>query len=267
MSNRSTEFRRGIVLGFPIFLGYMPVGIAFGILAHQYGFSLIAALVCSATALAGAGQFIALATMVAGANAFTVLIACAVVNLRYVLFSATLSPYLRSVPRRAMAWLGFTLTDESFAINITDLRVGKGNTLSMAGVGVIAWVGWVTGTAIGWVAGGWIGDPTRFGIDFAMAAMFSALFVALAENYKQVLCGVIAGTLVCAMWLATTLGASLDSNWFITIASLTGATIAMLIFKDEGSSPEEIAIQDEMIIADELRPLREASAESGASVL
>ena len=236
-------------MGFPIFLGYMPIGIAFGILANQYGFTLLAALICSATALAGAGQFIALATMVAGGSALTVLFACAVVNLRYVLFSATISPYLRHIARRKMVWLGYTLTDESFAINVADLRAGKGTALSMAGVGVIAWIGWVIGTGIGWVSGGWIGDPTRFGIDFAMAAMFSALFVALAENRRQVLCGIIAGVLVCGLWLAASLGVSIDSNWFITIASLAGATIAMIIFKDEKGSCEVRAEEDGAALA------------------
>jgi len=252
MSNRATDFKRGLKLGLPIFLGYAPVGMAFGILARQYGFSLFATLVCSGTALAGAGQFIALATMVAGGNALTILIACGVVNLRYVLFSATLSPYLKALAPRAMVWLGFTLTDESFAINVADLRSGKGTPLSMAGVGCIAWIGWVLGSAAGWVSGGWIGDPTRFGIDFAMAAMFSALFVALAENYRQVICGLIAGALVCALWAASLWGAPLDSNWFIIIASLAGATIAMLIFKKDEVSLESAATTDEILIVKDI---------------
>ena len=235
----------------PIFLGYMPVGMAFGILAYQYGFSLIAALVCSATALAGAGQFIALATLISGASAMTVLVACGVVNLRYVLFSATLSPYLQKIPTRIMAWLGFTLTDESFAINVADLRAGTGTPFSMAGVGLIAWCGWVLGTAIGWLSGGLIGDPNRFGIDYAMAAMFSALFVALAEDRRHVLCGIGAGALVCALWFVQTWGISIDSHWFITIASLTGATIAMIVFSDTAPAFEKVAHDDEMILIDE----------------
>jgi 4-azaleucine resistance transporter AzlC len=229
----SVEFRRGLTLGLPIFLGYLPVGIAFGILANRYGFGLIAALVCSGTALAGAGQFIALATMVSGAGALMAIIATAVVNLRYVLFSATLSPFMRGVKARRMWWQAYTLTDESFAINVADLREGTGTLGSMAGVGVIAYVGWLCGTAIGWIGGTFIGDPTRFGIDFAMAAMFSALFVALAENAKQVACGIFAAAVVCALWLAAQMGLGLDANWFMILASLLGATVAMLVFSDD----------------------------------
>ena len=50
------RFRRGVALGFPIFLGYMPVGMAFGILSRGLGFTLFEACLCSATAIAGAGQ-------------------------------------------------------------------------------------------------------------------------------------------------------------------------------------------------------------------
>jgi len=240
----STEFKRGLKLGIPIFLGYVPVGTAFGILANQYGFSLLAALICSATALAGAGQFIALAVMVGGGSAIMALIASGVVNLRYVLFSATLSPYLSNVRLRPLSWLAYTLTDESFAINTADLRAGTATSRSMAGVGVISWIGWIFGTALGWAFGSWIGDPTRFGIDFAMAAMFSALFVALAENPHQVLCGIIAGALVCAMWVASAMGIAIDANWFIIIASLFAATIALFLFKDDKTDLEMSAHDD-----------------------
>jgi len=226
----------------------MPVGIAFGILASRYGFTLLAALVCSGTALAGAGQFIALATMVGGGGAMTAIIATAVVNLRYVLFSATVSPFMKGVRPVAMMWPAFTLTDESFAINIADLRRGRATLRSIAGVGAIAYIGWLCGTTIGWIGGAYIGDPTRFGIDFAMAAMFSALFVALAENVRQVICGIIAALIVCALWMAARFGIALDPNWFIIVASLAGATIATLVFKDDDESLAGSAEDSELLI-------------------
>ena len=250
-TDRRAEFGRGIKLGLPIFLGYMPVGAAFGILASQYGFTLLAALVCSGTALAGAGQFIGLSTMVSGASALTAIIATAVVNLRYVLFSATVSPFMKGVRPPSIAWQAYTLTDESFAINVADLRRGRATLSSMACVGAIAYLGWLCGTAIGWIGGAYIGDPTRFGIDFAMAAMFSALFVALAENGRQVLCGIGAALIVCGLWVAARLGVALDANWFIIIASLAGATIAMLVFKDDEETLAESAQDSEILMTDQ----------------
>lgn len=243
----SADVLRGIKLGFPIFLGYLPVGLAFGILAYQKGFTFLQTVVCSATALAGAGQFIGLATLVAGGDALTVIIATGVVNLRYVLFAATISPYLRSIPIHKLPWIGYTLTDEAFAVNIHDLRSGKANLGSMTGIGIIEWLGWVLGTVIGALGSTWIGDPAAWGVDFAMAAMFAALFVALAEHAKHVITGALAGLLVIILWSLQFVGLSIDSNWFIVVASLVGATIAALIFKDK-QTIEELATSDEMIV-------------------
>ena len=227
------RFRRGVTLGFPIFLGYMPVGMAFGILARTMGFSVFAACVCSATALAGAGQFIALSFLAAGAGPIGVLIATTVVNLRYVLFASTLSTYVRDASTPMHAALAFSLTDETFAVNVADHRQGLATPASMLGVGAIAWSGWVLGTLIGAVGAGWIGDPSRFGVGFAMPAMFTALFVALAEDWRHVVIGVVAGALLLALPLLGQLGLSLDASWYLVIASMVAATMGAVIWRED----------------------------------
>lgn len=231
--DRVARFTRGLKLGFPIFLGYVPVGAAFGILARNAGFSVFQAVLCSATALAGAGQFIALALLVAGATVESVLIATTVVNLRYVLFGSTLSPYLKGMPLRTQALLAYTLTDETFAINIADRRQGLSTAASMAGVGAVAWCGWVLGTLVGAIGTEWIGDPNRFGVGFAMPAMFTALFIALAENRRHVLIGFLAIAIVLVLPLLSSLGVHLTSSWILIAASMIAATIGSVIWRED----------------------------------
>jgi len=226
------RFRRGLALGFPVFLGYMPVGMAFGILARTMGFSVFAAVVCSATALAGAGQFIALSFLAAGAGPAGVLIATTVVNLRYVLFASTLSTYLRDTPTATHAALAFSLTDETFAVNVADHRQGLATPASMAGVGAVAWTGWVLGTLIGAVGAGWIGDPSRFGVGFAMAAMFTALFLALAEDWRHVVIGVVAGAIVLGLPLLGAVGLRLEPSWYLVIAAMLAASIGAVVWRE-----------------------------------
>ncbi len=226
------QFVRGVKLGTPIFLGYMPVGAAFGIIATSIGFTVAQAVVCSATALAGAGQFIALAQMRAGEGLFAVLAATTVVNLRYVLFGATMSTYLKGLTLPRQAALAFTLTDETFAVNISDRRGGLSTGWSMAGVGAVAWTGWVLGTALGAGAANLIGDPSRWGVDFAMPAMFTALFVALAEDRRHVLVGALAGVITLALPALSILGLEVSNAWFIVIASTTAAGIGALLYGD-----------------------------------
>lgn len=227
-----SRFSRGLSLGMPIFLGYLPVGAAFGVLARQLGFTVFQAVVCSATALAGAGQFIALSLMGAGSTAAAIIIATSVVNLRYVLFATTLSPHLRTVSLREQALLAFTLTDETFAVNIADRRQGLSTAASMAGVGAIAWSGWVLGTLIGAAGASWIGDPDRWGLGFAMPAMFAALFVALADDRRHIATGLFAGGVALALPMAAQAGFRIDPAWFIVIASLAGATVASVVFRE-----------------------------------
>jgi 4-azaleucine resistance transporter AzlC len=206
---------------------------AFGILARTLGFSTFEAVVCSATALAGAGQFIALAVMGTGASVAAVLVATTIVNLRYVLFAATLSPYLRGVSAPKQSAIAFTLTDETFAVNIAEHRLGLSSPASMIGVGFIAWAGWVLGTFIGAWGADWIGDPSRFGVGFAMPAMFVALFIALAEDWRHVVTGLLAGGFVLLLPVLSAAGLAISSSWFLVIASMTAATVAAVIWRDE----------------------------------
>ena len=226
------RFWRGVKLGFPIFLGYVPVGMAFGVLARTLGFSVFAAVTCSATSFAGAGQFIALSVLSSGAGVLAVLAATTVVNLRYVLFGSTISPYFSGVPVATQALLGFSLTDESFAVNIADHRAGLSTPASALGVGAVAWTGWVLGTAVGSVGAGWIGDASRFGVTFAMPAMFTALFVALAENRQHVVIGMLAGAIALALPLLSSIGIGLSPSWFIIIASMSAATIGSVVWRE-----------------------------------
>lgn len=226
-------FVRGMRLGLPIFLGYAPVGMAFGVLSRGLGFSVVESTICSATALAGAGQFIALSILGTGAGAISALIATTVVNLRYVLFATTLSPHVARFSRRSFPLLGFSLTDETFAVNISDLKQGMATAPSMVGVGFIAWLGWVSGTVVGAVAADWVGDPSRFGVEFAMPAMFAALFVALAENRAHVVVGIFAGAIALLLPLLRSFGIEIPSSWYVVIASIAAATVASVVLKDE----------------------------------
>jgi 4-azaleucine resistance transporter AzlC len=223
--SRWARFARGVRLGLPILLGYAPVGATFGVLARKTGFSSLQAVVCSATALAGAGQFIALSVLAAGGGVLAVLAATTVVNLRYVLFGATVAPLFGRAAGALRPLLAFTLTDETFAVNTTDARTSGADPVSALGVGAIAWVGWVGGTALGALASASIPDPTRFGAEFAMPAMFTALLVGQIESRSHAVAAAIAAVLALAS------AALLPGTWGITVGAVVGAAIAAWWFR------------------------------------
>jgi predicted branched-subunit amino acid permease len=154
-----------------------------------------------------------------------VLVASTVVNLRYVLFGATLVPLMRGIGLPAQAGLAFFLTDETYAVNVLELRAGRATAASMLGVGAIAWSGWVLGTTVGAVAGSAIGDPSAYGLQYAMPAMFTALLVGLVEERSHVVTAVIAGA--CTLLFA----AVLPGSWYLVLAALAAATVATVVFE------------------------------------
>lgn len=210
---------RGARLGLPIFLGYLPVGAAFGLAATAAGFTVLQATACSALVLAGAGQFIGLAALTASGNLAAALIATGVVNLRYVLFAATMSPHLRTAPRWHQALLAFTLTDETFAVNIADTQAGRGERFSMLGVGLVSWVGWTGGTLVGAAAGSTLGDPAGWGVDFAMPAMFVALLVGQLTGRRELIAGALSAVSALALSLV------LPGQWPVVVAAIVAATV------------------------------------------
>ncbi len=212
-------------LGIPILLGYLPVGAAFGIVAHTAGFSVLQASACSALALAGAGQFVGLSLFASGADLASIIIATSVVNLRYVLFGATVAASVRGTPAHEQAALAYTLTDETFAINMSDVRTGRATTASMTGVGLVALVGWVVGTAVGAGAADLIGDPSAWGVHYAMPAMFTALVVDQATDMRHVLTGLVAAILAVAGMLV------LPGSWYLLVASMSAATFAAVVWR------------------------------------
>jgi 4-azaleucine resistance transporter AzlC len=224
---RLRRLAHGAVLGLPVFLGYLPIGMAFGILARNAGFSVAQAVLCSALALSGAGQFVGLSLVVSGADLLAILITTGIINLRYVLFGATLSPWMRRMTMPTQAALAFFVTDETFAVDVNDLRGGSASATSMLGVGVVSWAGWVGGTLVGAVASGLIGDPTTWGVDFAMAAMFTALLVAMATDARQWAVAGISAALALLLMLVT------PGKWFIIIASVGAAAIGAAVWRDE----------------------------------
>lgn len=220
-----TGFARGVKLGLPVLLGYIPIAIAFGVLARTAGLTVVQTIACSMLVFAGSGQFIAIAMIGAGASAPSILVTTAVLNLRHILFGATLQPYLRHVPLPRQALIAAGVTDESFAVNITDLRGGSASSSSVAGVELVSWTGWQIGTIIGAVATGLVGDPSRWGLGFAMAAMFTALLVATAEDRPHVMVAVIACSLAAAFMLV------LPSQWSVVATAVVAAGVGAVVFR------------------------------------
>lgn len=203
--------------------GYLAVGFAFGILAAKAGISTWNALAMSVLVYAGSAQLIAVGLFSAGVEPVSIILTTFIVNLRHLLMSAALSPYLGRWSRGKIALFAYELTDETFAVHsVRFVQVGA-NPAEALMINIISQASWVTGTVLGIFAGDLIADVRPFGLDYALIAMFAALLVFQLKDRRYWVIAGLGGVLSVALLLA-----GLD-QWNVIIATLVAATFGVFL--------------------------------------
>ena len=221
-ADRSTIFREGLGAGWPICLGYLPIGMAFGVLAQKAGLTPLQIGLMSILVFAGSSQFIAVSMLSAGASAPAIITTTFVVNLRHLLMSSALAVYLRAAHRGLLALYAYGVTDESFAVNLPRFNAGTWNLPRALVVNHAANLTWFISTVSGGVGGRFIPEGA-LGIDYALIAMFICLLIYQIRKAIHLLTAVIAGL------LAVGLALLIPGNTYIVTASMAAATVGVII--------------------------------------
>ncbi len=213
--------RRGMQRAFPIVLGYVPIGFAYGVLAGKSGLSEANTLLMSLIVFAGSAQFIAVGLFASGTGPAAVIITTFIVNLRHLLMAASLAPYLSGWKKRYLAFFSYELTDETFALH--SAAAGKLNDcrLEALSLNMTAQMSWVVGTALGIIASGLIGDIKPLGLDYALAAMFIGLLVGQCVSFTRVVTAILSGGIATLLYLAGW------HQFHIIVATVAGASLGL----------------------------------------
>ncbi len=179
---------RGAREALPIVLGYVPIGFAYGVLGRTAGIPVWAIAAMSVIVYAGSAQFIAVSLLDQGASAAALVATTFMVNLRHLLYSSAIVHRLAPLGRGRLAWLAAQLTDESFVMaSRAAPRYPDGLPFAvMAGLNGTAQLSWVAGSFLGAAAGSLVGDPLRFGLDYALVAMFLGLLALQMHGRREV---------------------------------------------------------------------------------
>jgi 4-azaleucine resistance transporter AzlC len=212
----------GLRAAWPICVGYVPIGLAFGVLAQKAGLSALAVGLMSALVFAGSSQFIAVAMLGAGAGIASIVATTFAVNLRHLLMSSALSVHLKGVRRRWLTLFAYGITDESFALNLVRFREGGWDWRRALTVNHVTNAAWVTSTVAGALGGALI-PAHAFGIDYALMGMFLCLLVYQLRGRIYVLTALIAGAAAVAISLM------IPGNSYIVAASVIAATAGLII--------------------------------------
>jgi len=215
-------FLSGVVMALPIFVGYMALGIPFGLFGVKLGVPMWALVLMSVFVLAGSAQFVALQLIAAGMGATHIIFAAFILNLRHFFMGMSLGNALPRVRIPFLVYLGHTITDESFGVNIVKVSGDeKLQPMSMLGTNLVAHISWVAATFIG----AWVGSYIPVKTEIAAAAlpiMFVVLLGLQLTRVSHVILAIASAVLtMILMW-------SLPGNWPFLIAAVTIPTVATI---------------------------------------
>jgi 4-azaleucine resistance transporter AzlC len=167
-------------------------GASFGLVARAAGMGVAAPLVLSATTFAGSAQFALASILGAGGGTVAAITAAVLLNARYAPISISVARLFHGPRLRRLAESQL-IVDESWALS--SRGPGRFDRRLLLGAGLMLYVAWVTGTAVGLVAGDALGNPKSLGLDGAFPALFLALLVPQLREPRAALAAVVGGAI------------------------------------------------------------------------
>lgn len=218
--------RAGVMKGLratgPMAVGVATYGAVFGVLAQQVGVSLLEAMLMNVVVYAGAAQMTALDQWTYPLPILAILATVILINLRLIMLTASLRPWLKSLPARIVYPTLHIVSDEAWAVAMTLYRNGARDAGILLGCNLAIVFAWFPATAVGYALGGTIGDPAALGLDFAFTAIFGAmLFGGYRSRFDLVPWGVSGLVAWLVWWLV-------PGTWYVIAGGLAGFAIAVL---------------------------------------
>lgn len=188
------RFARGFAAMVPLWVGVVPFGLAYAVLAREAGLSVLETQALSALVFAGSAQVSAVGLFARGAAGLEIVLTTFLLNVRHVLYGLSLGRTV-TLDRRWRPVAAYFLTDEAFGVVAARRERSFGFLL---GAELSLFVTWNLATLAGALLGGAIPDPERIGVDVVFPLAFLALLVPLVKTRPELVVAAAAGA---AAWL------------------------------------------------------------------
>jgi len=233
MNEKSKQFWSGVRAEIPLLVGVFPFGMIYGALAMNAGLPQPASQMMSSIVFAGSAQFVTTQLVRDAAPGFVIVLTIAVVNLRHVLYSASLAPYLASVSTRWKTLLSYLLTDEAYAPTIIKYEREGLQPFShwfLLGAGLALWSTWQVSTALGIFLGTAI--PESWSLDFALPLTFIAMVVPVLRGRPYIAAALSAGVVALVAY-------SLPYKLGLILAALIGIAVGTFLENKNAATPKK----------------------------
>ncbi len=192
---REHTFKTAFKDSIPVMAGYIVLGTAFGVLLADKGYGFIWAFVMSFTIYAGSMQFVAINLLTSGASLISAAIMTLLVNARHIIYGISMIEKYRDTGK-VKPYLIFSLTDETYALVCRGNPENTDSKKYYLYISALNQCYWIAGSIIGTLIGSAVTFDTA-GIDFAMTALFTVIFVDQLLHSKNVIPAIIG--IVCSV--------------------------------------------------------------------
>ena len=231
------NFKRGLISGIPIGLGYLSVSFTFGIMAVSYGMDWWQAVLISMFTVTSAGQFAGINIMMHPGQYLQMLISQLTINVRYSFMSISISQKADSKFRGIYRFiLGFMMTDEIFAVASQEEKVSRS---FFAGLSVLPYLGWSFGTFLGAILGSVLPDRIMSALSLAIYGMFVAIVVPEMKKSRPVIVVVIIAAALSFLFYYVPALKGISSGITITVCAILAAVIGAILFPVDSEDSDD----------------------------
>lgn len=216
-------FTQGVRALLPLSVGVVPFGMLTGVMAINLGLSPATTIGMTLLFYSGSAQMVALQLLHTGAVPLAIVVTALVINLRFVMYSASIAPHVHHLPRRWTWPVCYSLSDQSFALCSQKLSSGELGQFAhyyYAGTAIAMWLSWQLSVLAGIYLGASI--PETWSLGFAIPLSFLALLVPGIRSAASLGAAMVGG-------LIAVFAITLPFNLGLITASIGGVMAGLLI--------------------------------------
>ncbi|MDD3364434.1 MAG: AzlC family ABC transporter permease [Syntrophomonas sp.] len=226
-------FISGLKAGIPIAVGYIPIAIAFGLLAKSAGIPNYITTLMSFIIFAGASQFVGINLIILGTNLWEIVLTTFILNLRHVLMSASISQKIEpGTSKKYLSLLSFGITDETFSV--ASLREEtRLKPEFILGLNFLAFSAWNVGTWMGVFLAAGLPESIKLSMGIALYAMFIGLLVPSCKKSKAILIIALLAMAINSLLYFTPFFSSISTGLRIVLTTVIAAMAGAIMFSKE----------------------------------
>ncbi|HCN46156.1 MAG TPA: branched-chain amino acid permease [Pseudomonas sp.] len=192
-------FGAGVRALLPLTPGVIPFGLVTGVMAIKMGMTPTMAIGMTLLFYSGSAQMVALQLIHSGVLPVAIVATALIINLRFIMYSASLAPRLHQLPRRWTWPMSYLLSDQSYALcalRMSSGELGRHAHHYYAGTAVAMWLAWNLSVVAGVFVGGSI--PESWSLGFTIPLSFLALLVPGIRNVPALVAAIVGGAIAVA---------------------------------------------------------------------